>query len=69
MDKSVFAKLNETKWMDVSDEVVRGIPRSLSDAEVASVAGGKTKSIVFTTGSTITVTNSISGGVMDDCLD
>lgn len=44
--------------------------RTLTDAELGQVSGGmKPGPIVFNGGSTITVTNSCSGGCQDDCLD
>jgi hypothetical protein len=82
MNVNLLAKLGKTTSVDLSDEMVRTGERSLSEAELGSVAGGaaelaarstqtaaKAQHIVFNVGSTITVTNSNSGGVMDDCED
>jgi hypothetical protein len=71
MESNLFAKLSKTKLVGVSDEVVRAIPRSLSEAELASVAGGAggTESdIVFTDAEAGTISvYTVSGGVQDDC--
>jgi len=73
MKKNLFAKLDGTKSVEVSDEIVRGIPRSLSEAELALVAGGAmvggtTPKITFPP-ETITVTQTCSGIGADDCGD
>jgi hypothetical protein len=68
MESNLFAKLSKTKLVGVSDEVVRAIPRSLSEAELASVAGGKKSDVVFTDAEAGTIsTRTITGGVTDDC--
>jgi hypothetical protein len=71
METILFAKLSKTALVEMPDEVVDSIPRGLSHAEVASVSGGaaKTRHIVFTVPDKVTVTNSSSGGVQDDCQD
>lgn len=71
METNLFAKLSKTASVEMPDQVVDAIPRGLSQAEVASVGGGvaKTKYIVFTVADKVTVTNSSSGGVQDDCQD
>jgi hypothetical protein len=71
METNLLAKLSRTALVEMPDEVVDSIPRGLSHAEAVSVGGGaaKTRHIVFTVPDKITVTNSASGGVQDDCLD
>ncbi len=71
METNLLAKLSKTASVEMLHEIVDAIPRGLSQAEAASVSGGaaKTKHIVFTVPDKITVTNSVSGGVQDDCLD
>jgi hypothetical protein len=67
MKKNLFAKLDETKSVEVSDEIVRGIPRSLSEAELDLVAGGAVIAVICR--NSVCRSYSISPGGLDDSLD
>jgi hypothetical protein len=64
MTKDLLAKLHKT----ASVTLPGGVVRALDDSELASVVGGQARTIVMEP-IIVTVTNSTSGGRMDDCLD
>ncbi len=57
MNKELLAKLRKTKSVKPSV----GVVRALDDAELNSVVGGQRRSG--------TSSDSVSGGVYDDCVD
>jgi len=64
MAKDLLAKLHNT----ASVALPGGVVRALDESELASVVGGQARTIVMEP-IIVTVTNSTSGGRMDDCLD
>ncbi len=57
MNKELLAKLRKTK----SVKLAGGVVRTLDDAELNSVVGGQRRQG--------TTSDSISGGIYDDCVD
>ena len=64
MAKDLLAKLHNT----ASVTLPGGVVRALDESELASVVGGQGRTIVMEP-IIVTVSNTWSGGRMDDCFD